>query len=356
MGTHVSWAVMAALVLGSAGTAAAGGVCVAIETSRDNLAEPERAAVRLAVLDAFEREGVAVDRAGAACTAQVSVYSLRLGNPVSTTIVAGDQQITGKASSLDEVDLLVRQLVRSLVTGRSLATGSGVTDRENVLRDQAAPRRNTTGARRWDRVIAIGGGMLQLPAIEGRPRQRQTNIVAIEGRVWGLTARERSAFELSVRMLLHDYAVIGAADDAYDRERDGDGHVSGDELGRFSGLVFSPFAVANWDLGIGVVGFAGQAAPRPFVRAGATTSLLFRLSDPDHRFDVGFGGYVGAGLQLTPTVHLSVEAAFSHPTFHSPYDYFLTTTALLEFRSESSQRPPAAFRQDEPKTIRVIND
>lgn len=353
--------VVLALVIGGVGlprAAVADGVCVAIDVSRDTLGEPERVAVRIAILEALRSEGVAVDE-GPSCRGFVTAYNIQLGKAITTTLSSGDHSVTGRASSLDELDLSIRQLVRSLVTGRSLATGFGVTDRTNVLRDQTAPRRvDARSARRWDPVFAIGGGMLQLPPIEGRALQRQNNIVAIEVRQWGFLTSERSALELFGRLLLHDYAVLGDAHDAYRDERD-DGDRSGAELGRGTALVFSPFAVANWEGGLGLVGFAGDEAPRPFFRAGATTSFLFRLSDPDHRFDLGLGGYAGLGLQLTKHVGISLAVNASSPVFHdfadSGYWYFLTATAMLEIRGKGrEQRPPSSLLGPEPAPVPVI--
>lgn len=358
------WPLVGLAVLGTVGTlgdARADGVCVAIDVGKDNLGEGERYAVRVAIQEALAKEGVPVDREGFACRGQVTAWSLQLGKRVTLTIVADGKSVNGNASSLDELDLLVSQLVRSLVTGRSLATGFGVTDRYNVLRDQTAPRRSSPSARRWDPVFAAGGGMLQLPATDTRPRQRQYNIVSIEARAWGFLDDEQSALEVYGRILLHDYAIMGDAVDRY-RERTRADDDPKDELGRGTGVVFSPFAVPNYEGGIGFVNFLGASAPRPFVRIGATVSLLFRLSDPEHRIDLGFGGYLGVGLQLSSSVNLSVAANVSNPVVHdfldSGYWYFLTTTAMLEIRGrgKAGDPPPKIFRESEPDVIRRINE
>jgi len=287
----------------------------------------------------------------------VTTFSTKLGNTVTTTIVGGGKEVHGNASSLDEVDLLVRQLVRSLVTGRSLATGFGVTDRTNVLRDQTAPRRvDAASSRRWDPILAIGGGMLQLPAIAGRARQRQYDVVSIEVREWGFLTSERSALEIYGRLLLHDYAVLGTAHDAY-RDRSDTAEA---DLGRGSGLIFSPLAVGNWEGGLGGVGFLGDSPPRLFARVGATASLLCRFSDPDFLLDLGFGGYVGLGLELSNNVSVSVAANGSNPVFHDfggGYRYFLTTTAMLEIRGEGKYHTTNFLGPAEPPpTIRRINE
>ena len=347
------------------GTARADGVCVQVDRRLDSLAPAEQSAVRLAIEAALAKEGVSVlapDVAGppggeATCAHPVVFHAIRLGEPVTVTLRGALGEITGRADNLEEVDLLVSQLVRALVSGRSLATGSGVTDRTNVLRAQAAPRRAAPSSRRWDPVIAIGAGMLQLPATGDRPRQRQYNAITIESRWWGFTDGN-AAFELTGRLVLHDYAVFGAADDAYQRSKD---DAEGHQAGRLGALVFSPFGVANYEAGLGFASFAGASAPRPYVRLGASVSLLCRFSDPDHYVDLGFGGYAGLGLQLTRRLGLSVVAAGSNPFVHNfldrGYSYVGTVTALVEYTGLGrARRAPRILEESEPPVIRRIDD
>lgn len=112
---------------------------------------------------------------------------------------------------------------------------------------------------------------------------------------------------------------------------------------------------------MGMVLFAGDHAPRPFVRFGATVSLLDRFSDSNHYVDLGLGGYAGLGLQLTSHVNLSVAVNASNPVVHnwleSGYSYFLTTTALLEYHGEGRlRRSPLILAPAETPVIRRIND
>jgi hypothetical protein len=345
--------VVAILLAWGSTTPVRAGVCVEIDATRDNLDEQERSAVRIAVIDALAREGVVAD--GPPCTALITAYNIRLGKQIATTITSGANQVSGKASSIDELDLLVRQLVRSLVTGRMFATGTGVQDRENVLRDQTAPLREDPSSRRWDAVVGVGGGMLQLPALENRALQRQTNIVALDGRLWGFAHGGNAAFELRARLLIHDYAVFGAAHDRYTAARDSDTNES--ELAWSAALMASPLGLANWEVGIGFAKMLGMTPPHPYARIGFSASALSRFSDPDHRFDLGLGAYAGLGFQLSEQLGVSVEANVARPFFHglveSGYAYFLTTTAMLEFRSRSSARP---FQSEPVPTIRRINE
>jgi|GEM_PF-6496471 len=336
------------------GPAHADTACVEIDATRDNLQDQERTAVRIAIEDALAREGIA--STFAPCPAMISAYNIRLGKRIATTLISGANRVSGEASSIDELDLLVRQLVRSLVTGRQFATGTGVQDRENVLRDQTAPLRDDGSARRWDVVFGIGGGMLQLPALGDRPLQRQNNIVAIDSRLWGFAHGGTAAFELRFRLLLHDYDVFEAAHDKFEAARDSDTNES--ELGWSGAIAVSPLGVANWEFGLGIAKMLGMTAPHPYARIGFSASALCRFSDPDHRFDLGLGAYAGLGMQLGENVGLSLEANIARPFFHglvdAGYGYFLTTTAMLEFRRRS--KAPAFIQREPIPTIRRINE
>lgn len=354
------YAIIAALAWLAALTPAhAQAVCVRTDAARDNLTLDEQDGIRLLVAAALEREGyqpAPAERCGA--TGGVTVWAVRLGDGVTLTIAAGGDHRTGRAANLGEVDLLIAQLVRALITGRSLATGDGVTDRTNVLRDQAAPRRDDAWTRRWDRIVALGGGVLQLPAVDGRPRHRQRDLFVLEGRWWGWSGAA-SALELSGRIVLHDYAVVGDAADRFEASQDADDRRA--ESGRLLALVFSPLAIANYEVGVGLVRFAGARPPRPYLRLGANLALLNRFSDPTHYVDVGLGAFAGLGFQLTDTVGVSVAAHASNPVVHNwradGYPYFFTATAVLEFRSEGRTPPRPRFLAPEPASeIRRIED
>ncbi|MCW5805453.1 MAG: hypothetical protein KIT31_23995 [Deltaproteobacteria bacterium] len=123
------------------GGAAVPGVCVTIDPARDTLTEQERLAVRTLVLQAFERERLPADATGTACAETYAVTNVKLGNTVTVTIAGPRGTRTGRASTLDDLPNVYSQMVRSLVTGAAMETGGGTTDRTNVTRDQAAPRR-----------------------------------------------------------------------------------------------------------------------------------------------------------------------------------------------------------------------
>ena len=134
--------VLAALTTSVEAQPAGGGaVCVAIDGSRDTLADGERSAARSLLLQAFETERVAVDPSGTACAETYLVSNIKLGNTISVTISGPRGQRAGRATSLDDLPNVYSQMVKSLITGAPMETGGGTTDRTNVTKEQSAPRR-----------------------------------------------------------------------------------------------------------------------------------------------------------------------------------------------------------------------
>ena len=335
-------AVVAGLANGPT-TAIAGGVCVDIDRHRDNLSDQQQHAVRTVIFAALTAEGARVNRVGDSCDVRLVAHSVKLGESVTATLQSATDQRRGKAANLEELDLLYRQLVRALMRGKSMATGTGVTDRHNVLRHQMTPRRTAT--RRWDKVMALGGGVMELPAVSGQPRTRQFSIVTLEGRMWGFGSSDRTAMELVGRIVLHDYEVVR---EVYGKAKE---HRSGEAL------VYSPFLVPNYEAGAGFVHFIRPKAPSLFVRGGVLASLLLRLSDSNHYADLGIGVYAGAGFQLSQVIGLSASLSVSNPTIHNfldtGYRYFATGSVTLDFRHPS--KPPKFMRslQDAPVQRRI---
>ncbi|HTM20655.1 MAG TPA: hypothetical protein VL172_09115 [Kofleriaceae bacterium] len=119
----------------------AGGVCVVVDLSRDTLSEPDRNAARSLLLQAFENEHQPVDATGGACTETYVLSNIKLGNTINVSINGPRGQRGGRASTEDDLPIVYAQMVKSLLTGEPMATGSGTVDRNNVTRDQTAPRR-----------------------------------------------------------------------------------------------------------------------------------------------------------------------------------------------------------------------
>jgi hypothetical protein len=117
------------------------GVCVYIDPARDTLAEQERAAAHAILLQTFEGEGLSTDASNTSCTETYQVSNIKLGNTINVTISGPRGQRNGRATKLDDLPNVYSQMVKSMLTGAPMATGSGPVDRTNVTRDQSAPRR-----------------------------------------------------------------------------------------------------------------------------------------------------------------------------------------------------------------------
>jgi hypothetical protein len=332
-------------------------VCVTIDTNRDNLTQQERTAIVGVIIEALEKEGAIVDSSGKRCHEFVVAYSIRLGERVTGTVTGAGEKRTGEASSTDELDLLYRQLVRALVLRAPFATGGGVQQRDTVLRDQTAPRRlDASDGRYWDTVVAVGGGVLQLPPNKGEPLQRQNNIVVLEGRAWGFITQRLTGIEFMSRIVIHDYSLY--QEKFYPLPKD----TLQQERKRNNRLAFGWLAVPSYDAGFGLVHDFGHKGLRPYIRGGATISLLLRASDESAFVDVGIGGYAGLGLQLTDNIGLSVTASVSNPVAHNfgetGYSYFGTGTATLEFRAKRNKPMSGLLRQNSNSVpvIRRINE
>lgn len=131
------------------------GICVVIDPSRDSLTEEERTAARSLVLQAFENEKVATNSQGMSCSETYLVSNIKLGNTINVTISGPRGQRTGRSTSLDDLGNVYSQMVKSLVTGAPMETGGGATDRENVTKEQSAPRRVAADSLKY---VALGYG------------------------------------------------------------------------------------------------------------------------------------------------------------------------------------------------------
>ena len=330
-------------------------VCVSIDTNRDNLTQQERTAVVGVIIEALAKEGAIVDSSGKRCDQFVIAYSIRLGSRVTATLTGAGEKRTGEASSIDELDLLYRQLVRALVLRAPMATGAGVEQRDTVLRDQTAPRRlDASDSRYWDSVLALGGGMLQLPPNRGEPLHRQNNIVIIEGRAWGFITQNLTGIEFMTRVVVHDYSLYRKK--IYTLPRD----TLDERERRFGRSLVAWLAASSYDFGFGLVHMYGHKGVRPFVRGGGSLSILLRASEDPAFVDLGIGGYVGLGLQLTENIGISVTASVSNPVVHdfldSGYSYFGTAAATLEFRAKRDRPVSGLLRPTPAPVIRRINE
>jgi hypothetical protein len=139
--------------LAAAGAARAQ-VCVRIDEGRDTLAPEERTAALMLIARQFEIEGekTATDN----CAATYTVSHVRLGNRITVTMTGPMGQREGTALGLEDLPPLYSQMVRSLVTGRSMDS-LGIVDRTNVTAAQDLPPRRVASDSFWYARLGYSG-------------------------------------------------------------------------------------------------------------------------------------------------------------------------------------------------------
>ena len=112
------------------------GVCVELDTERDNFSPDERRAVRSLAAGALEDEGLQIS--GGECETTYVISHVRLGNTVTVRMSDGTENRKMTIDTVDDLPNAYSQMAHSLVTGTPLADSI---DRQNVTLDQANPRR-----------------------------------------------------------------------------------------------------------------------------------------------------------------------------------------------------------------------
>jgi hypothetical protein len=131
-----TFAVLAVLL---AARSASADVCVAVDTTRDTLSEPDRNATRILLAQALRQQGIAV--ADQNCMGTFVVYHVRLGNSITIFLQGPQGYREASARAIEEIPAVYSQMIRSLITGQPMTThGSGI-DRNNVTAAQQAPNR-----------------------------------------------------------------------------------------------------------------------------------------------------------------------------------------------------------------------
>jgi hypothetical protein len=128
--------------------------CVTVDTGRDTLAEGERKAALMILTQNLQQNGVQVVQS--ACQGTFTVAHVKFGNSITVFLSGppGTRQAT--ATRMEDVPNLYSQMVRSLVTGKPMATTSDSIDRTNVTTAQAAPERAEADSL-WYLRLGYGG-------------------------------------------------------------------------------------------------------------------------------------------------------------------------------------------------------
>ncbi len=131
-------------------TTAFAAICVEVDESRDNLAPEEQSVVRTMVEESLRQQGQDVGREN--CSSTYIVYSMRLGNSITATLIGPEGSKSLKAQNIEELPETYDQLVQSSLNG---GAGQGK-DRHNVTLRQAAPRREAADSL-WFVRLGYGG-------------------------------------------------------------------------------------------------------------------------------------------------------------------------------------------------------
>jgi hypothetical protein len=129
----------ALLLLAAAERAASAAVCVAIDTTKDTLSEPDRNATHILLAQALRQQGVEV--ADQNCLGTYVVYHVKLGNSITVFLQGPQGYREASARAIEEIPSVYSQMVRSLLTGMPMSTTNGVVDRTNATAAQQAPNR-----------------------------------------------------------------------------------------------------------------------------------------------------------------------------------------------------------------------
>lgn len=135
MKTLASVSLASLILLASASASAA--VCVHVDEERDNLESGERQVIKTMVEESLRNQGESVTRDN--CQETYTIYSLKLGNSVTAHISGPSGSKSQKANGLEDLPDTYDQLVRSVLSGTDGQMAG--TDRTNVTKEQAAPRR-----------------------------------------------------------------------------------------------------------------------------------------------------------------------------------------------------------------------
>src|SRR5262245_31033108 len=111
-------------------------VCVAIDKARDTLTAEERTVALRLVTRQFAQAGERVVPEG--CPASYVLFHARLGDIIVVSLSGPTGQREMTARGMDDLPAVYSQMVRSLISGRSM---TDVVDRTNVTASQASVRR-----------------------------------------------------------------------------------------------------------------------------------------------------------------------------------------------------------------------
>jgi hypothetical protein len=149
---------------------------------------------------------------------------------------------------------------------------------------------------------------------DGAEGDKGIPMVTVEWR-WATPISEFIALERSFSIGLHDFETIG---NIYKWAFTGSKEDLAIKLGT-GWMVFwaPPLAAANYTYCQGITYYSSEQTPNFQLSLGLSASLFFRFSNPDFKWDGGFGPYIGFGSEFKNGYGLSVRAIYSYPIYRS---------------------------------------
>lgn len=252
-------------------------ICIEVDTTRDNLEESERTAVRALIEEALRQQGY--DVVQAPCAEMYTIFSIKLGNSVTATASGlGDVQ-SRKADSIEELPNIYRELLEAILRGE-------VTDDDAYQGNEEAVRYRDPSAIRHSLVFARGS--VGLTRGEGG---------SVSGLGYGFGWRyrfEERGFEISIINLMVDGDGFGQASAV---RVGGLYYFSPNEIG--SGYMNAGLSYGASQIGVflgegfhGEIGFGYEFARASIFRGFFELNAVFPLYTAESQLPLSFGGEV----------------------------------------------------------------
>jgi len=159
---------------------------------------------------------------------------------------------------------------------------------------------------------AFGAGVMWFQGFEGAEGNEAIPIVSFEFR-HATPISEFIALDQVFIIGLHDFKTIG---NIYQWAFEGDKEDLAIKLGT-GWMVFwaPPLAGANYTFCQGITYYSSEQTPNFQISAGMSASLLLRFSNPDFKWDVGFGPYLAFGTEFANGFGLNMRALYTYPVY-----------------------------------------
>jgi hypothetical protein len=263
------------LTLGLSARAEAG-ICLKVDTERDNMGEQDRRGGMALLSSEVEDKGGVV---GGDCETTWVVVHIKLGRSVTVSARSGEKTYKMTAEAVEDLPRVYAQLAHGIVTGEPLKNSI---DRSNVTRGQSQGRRVKS---EYMATVLFGGtayppaGALVAPTLGGGFR--------VEMDHWAIDATAKLAWPAGDPEGGHQFSAM-------------QGHLNALRFG-------DPLAPSTW-----------------FYGGGLGYGLTYWQNGPDSGDGHGFeaGGIAGYELGRASTMRLFVQADLTVPLYSSESNFW----------------------------------